>query len=77
MADISREERIARLMRMLKGKSHFDLIEFLDVALENREQVLKAIPPCPVHGDTCVPHALQWIKQQRDNIRVCTEKEAV
>lgn len=24
-------------------------------------RVLDAIPPCPAHGDRCVPHALEWL----------------
>lgn len=32
--------------------------------LAHREQLLNAIPPCPVHGSGCVPHALDWIREQ-------------
>jgi hypothetical protein len=33
--------------------------------LVGREQLLAAIPPCPLHGEGCVPHALEWIAQVR------------
>ncbi len=29
--------------------------------IESRNKVLQAIPPCPAHGNECVPHALEWI----------------
>ena len=32
--------------------------------LEARQEVLKAIPECPAHGE-CVPHALEWIEQSK------------
>ena len=35
-----------------------------DELLADRQRVLDAIPPCPVHGQ-CVPHALQWIERMK------------
>jgi hypothetical protein len=36
-----------------------------DKLLESRQKVLDAIPECPEHG-ACVPHALEWIEQQKE-----------
>lgn len=30
--------------------------------LEEAERVLQLIPPCPVHGWRCIPHALEWVR---------------
>lgn len=27
--------------------------------------LLEQIPPCPVHGDQCLPHAREWLAAQR------------
>jgi len=35
-----------------------------DKLLEERSRVMEAIPPCPMHGHQCVPHALDWIAAQ-------------
>jgi hypothetical protein len=32
--------------------------------LETRNKLLEAIPACPVHGSQCVPHAMEWVKEQ-------------
>lgn len=36
-----------------------------DKLLQHREQLLNAIPDCPVHGSGCVPHALEWIEAMK------------
>jgi hypothetical protein len=36
-----------------------------DIILNERNKVLDAIPPCPLHGTQCVPHALEWIDRQK------------
>lgn len=33
--------------------------------LQHREQLLNAIPDCPVHGSGCVSHALEWIEKAK------------
>jgi len=36
----------------------------LDVAyklLKEHNRLMNAIPECPVHGNRCVPHAIEWI----------------
>ena len=38
-------------------------LDLTDRLLENREQVLRAIPECPIHGSDCVQHALEWIER--------------
>lgn len=37
----------------------------LEALLEERDRVVEAIPPCPVHGRQCVPHALDWVSAQQ------------
>jgi hypothetical protein len=34
-----------------------------DERLVSLEKLLDAIPECPIHG-RCIPHALDWIKEQ-------------
>lgn len=36
-------------------------LRITDALLTERNRVLDAIPPCPVHGMQCVPHALEWV----------------
>lgn len=36
-----------------------------DKLLRHREQLLNAIPDCPVHGQGCVSHALEWIEKAK------------
>ncbi len=40
-------------------------LDLTDRLLENREQVLRAIPECPIHGSGCVPYALEWIERAK------------
>lgn len=54
------------------ARSYTDLLEelkFTDMLLatrtESREQLLDAIPPCPAHGNRCVPYALEWIEKAK------------
>lgn len=40
-----------------------------EIALDDRHiadllKVVAAVPPCPLHGDTCIPHAVEWITAQ-------------
>jgi hypothetical protein len=32
----------------------------------NCDELLAAIPACPVHGSRCVPYAIEWVKGVRD-----------
>jgi len=34
-----------------------------DERLASLEKLLDAIPECPIHG-RCVPHAIEWVKEQ-------------
>ncbi|MFG0917242.1 hypothetical protein [Pseudomonas sp. CJQ_11] len=36
-------------------------VRYSDQIIETRNRLLKSIPPCPVHGDECVPHAMEWV----------------
>ena len=31
--------------------------------LAEQHRVIDAIPPCPAHGNRCVPHAIEWIER--------------
>ena len=42
-----------------------DYIRASEFILQARTKVLEAIPECPLHGQHCIPHAIEWIK---DNI---------
>jgi len=49
------------------NKAFLSLLEELrvtDELLNERNKVMNAIPPCPMHGHQCVPHALEWIKER-------------
>lgn len=50
------EAEIARLTQELK---------VTDELLTDRQRVLDAVPPCPVHG-SCVPHAVTWIEHAKN-----------
>lgn len=36
-------------------------VYYSDQIIETRNRLLKLIPPCPVHGEECVPHAMEWV----------------
>lgn len=36
-----------------------------DEILEDRYQVMRAIPECEAHGWNCVPHALEWVERAK------------
>jgi hypothetical protein len=40
-------------------------IDINDKLLAERERVLNEIPACPVHGNSCIPHALEWIEKTK------------
>lgn len=33
--------------------------------LESYSRLLNVLPPCPIHGQGCVPHAIEWVKQMK------------
>lgn len=43
-----------------------EYIQVLKVLLVERDRLLDAIPECPVHGNQCVPHALEWVEAQKE-----------
>jgi hypothetical protein len=46
-----------------------ELLEYvstLEALLAERDKVLNAIPECSIHGNQCIPHALDWIKTQQE-----------
>lgn len=32
-----------------------------DKLLQEQYRIMEAIPACPVHGNKCIPHAVEWI----------------
>lgn len=40
-------------------------LEITEKLLNERQQVINAIPECELHGGNCVPHALEWIEKQK------------
>lgn len=36
-------------------------LELTDKLLKQQYRVMDAIPGCPVHGNRCVPHAVEWV----------------
>jgi len=40
--------------------------------LEDREDLLEAIPQCPVHGK-CMPHAIEWIEEAKNLAKIVGE----
>jgi len=34
-----------------------------DKLLKERQRVLDAIPECPEHGRSCIPHAIEWVEK--------------
>ena len=51
------EARVKELERELK---------LTDDLLDRRQEVLDAIPECKEHGVGCIPHAMEWIKKQKE-----------
>ena len=49
-----------RKIKLIEAELHIT-----DLLLENRNRLLDAIPPCPIHGSQCIPHALDWIEQAK------------
>jgi len=58
-SDVSSEMALASLEELKKE------LETTDKLLEESNTVLKAIPECPVHGDRCIPHAIEWVNRVR------------
>ena len=47
-----------------------EALEITTKLLEERTRLLKAIPPCEVHGTECVPHAIEWVEKVKTLGRV-------
>lgn len=41
-------------------------IRVSDLLLAERQKLLDAIPECPDHGGNCIPHALEWIENIKE-----------
>jgi hypothetical protein len=54
------------LRKTAKAAALQEELEVTDRLLEERNQVMEAIPACPAHGNQCVPHALDWIEWQKE-----------
>jgi hypothetical protein len=40
-------------------------LETTETICDERTRVLHAIPPCPVHGQNCVPYAVEWVEMRK------------
>lgn len=52
-------------------------LDVTDALLNARNEVLQAIPACQVHGNQCVPHALDWVKSAIKQLDELTTQEPV
>ena len=41
-----------------------------DKLLSEHSRLLEAIPPCPLHGSQCVPHAIDWVERRLDTLKM-------
>jgi hypothetical protein len=65
--DLAEEIRLTYMLLEIVRAKRNDLeaeLKVTDELLRDRQRVLDAIPPCPVHGP-CIPHALAWIERAK------------
>ena len=43
-------------------------LSITDQLLVEQHRVMDIIPECPVHGNRCIPHAMDWIKRQLEPV---------
>lgn len=43
----------------------YQLMYNLDYLVNNYQKVLQEIPECSMHGNLCVPHAIEWVHNVR------------
>src|SRR3954467_3490400 len=65
-----RDVRTLHMDQMLKGAQtrNRELVEEVRISdrlLDDRNRLLKLIPPCPEHGDECIPHAIDWVMDMK------------
>lgn len=60
---ITRPELIA-YSEALRAKDKEE-IEVIDKLLAEQYKVIDAIPPCILHGNRCVPHAIEWVSEAK------------
>jgi hypothetical protein len=58
-------ESVEKGAEMMRERINANNIELLR-AKGNCDELLAAIPACPVHGSRCVPYAIEWVKGVRD-----------
>jgi len=47
-------------------RSYSDIIKELELSdqiIERYKQLIHSIPECPVHGNECIPHAIEWVNE--------------
>ena len=64
-----RVERLTKENEELKAEMRVS-----DELLEDRNRILKSIPPCEAHGDQCIPHAMEWIQKVKTLAKIVTGK---
>jgi hypothetical protein len=63
-------EKMTALVSLAIIKKYIDELR-QEIAIDNslieeRNSLLAAIPACPIHGETCIPHARAWIENVKE-----------
>jgi len=80
-ANIDRTEHVMldlmsdRLKALAKYDELAAELKVTDELLALYKTVLEAVPPCPLHGETCVSHALDWIKEAKEKLASWADEE--
>jgi hypothetical protein len=61
----SPQEEMAKRMNQRELDEYVNTLEKL---LQARQRLLDEIPPCPVHGKDCIPHAIEWVQKKRGTL---------
>lgn len=59
----------ADYIESLRELSHENLVRYACMLSRSHDaamEVIKAIPECPQHGNTCLPHARQWVNDKKE-----------
>lgn len=51
----------------LSADEQYEYMRLCEDGYNELYDLVRLIPPCPVHGDQCIPHAREWIRKQRDH----------
>jgi hypothetical protein len=73
-------EAVSVGLKRIEGESYWEVglskadeeLRVTEELLAERNRLLDAIPECSVHGPQCVPHAIEWIKDEAARRRVAS-----